>query len=353
MTQTLLHHAAELGPSLAGIDTSISGAFVTDAPAAPQLTRVPKELVHLRHDDAVLCTGWQRHDAHHYTVTAHWPPGATRHVPGHGTHHDPVITARTIRQAALLIAHAEFDAPLQHPTLLHTFDYTLDPTQPAPPVTHATDITLHLTATPTATRRNQTTALHIRMTLARNDVPIGTAETTFEWVPPMVYRRLRGDYYAPVTQQQPLPAPVPPHRLGLTSRAQVLISPTSQPHRYLLRNDIANPTHYDHPLDHVPGLALLDAAHQAAHLAAPSAVPFRPTGTRTTFDRFIEINEPTQLAAYVTSTLEATTITVTGHQNDHLAFTTHLTQHPGALAEFDMATYADSNADAADHSGTY
>ncbi|MFD0381589.1 AfsA-related hotdog domain-containing protein [Streptomyces stramineus] len=39
--------------------------------------------------------------------------------------------------------------------------------------------------------------------------------------------------------------------------------PTSDPRQWLLRHPFANTVLYDHPVDHVPGLVLIEAAHQA------------------------------------------------------------------------------------------
>jgi hypothetical protein len=63
--------------------------------------------------------------------------------------------------------------------------------------------------------------------------------------------------------------------------------------RAVLDVPVGHPALYDHPLDHVPAMALLEAARQAAVLAAP--LPAERSWARTfaaTFRRFVELDSP-------------------------------------------------------------
>lgn len=298
---------------------------VSDRALFPVHHGVAKELVHLSHDDAVLCTGRQRLGAHRFAVTAAWPAGTSVPRPGHGTHHDTVVVAQTIRQAALLLAHAEYDAPLAHATLLRTFDFAIDPAWPGSP-DRPTALDIDVSAEETGHRGGRTTGVRLRMTVTSAGRAVGTADTAFEWIPPAVYRRLRGEYARAVDVQPPLPAPVPvdPAVFGRTGTHRIAVGATDRPGRWVLRTDFADTVLYDHPVDHVPGLALIEAAQQVATLiTAPHT--FLPADTRTTFDRYVEFDQPCHLTARTTRGPGTLAVEVSGHQAGERVFRTTVT----------------------------
>ncbi|WP_260845011.1 AfsA-related hotdog domain-containing protein [Streptomyces sp. SLBN-31] len=62
------------------------------------------------------------------------------------------------------------------------------------------------------------------------------------------------------------------------SPTDVVLSPLGQPHRWQLRVDTRHPVLFDHIVDHVPGMLLIEAARQAAtatlgHTTLPSPSP--------------------------------------------------------------------------------
>ncbi|MGK5547600.1 ScbA/BarX family gamma-butyrolactone biosynthesis protein [Streptomyces sp. URMC 127] len=318
------------------------------APGGP----AAKELVHLSFDDAVHVTRWEQQDPTQYTVTGSWPAHTTHHVPGHGTHYETLVVAQTIRQAGLLLAHTAFEAPLSHATLLHTFSYTLNPA--AEPGTESpTPLHIDVTATPTTTRNKRVTALHLRMTVTAADSAAGkvagqvlvTAETTFEWIPPAVYRRLRGEHAQPPSAVPPRTPHLPPAHVGRTRPDEVLLGPTDEPGRWELRHPFENTVYYDHAVDHVPGLVLIEAANQAA-FTATAPVPAacgscacfpaqasgyrpQPVTTHTTFHRYAEFDAPIAVTGERHTTSRTTTHTTVGYQNGEAVFTT---THTGPAA---------------------
>ncbi|WP_367133307.1 MULTISPECIES: ScbA/BarX family gamma-butyrolactone biosynthesis protein [Streptomyces] len=319
-----------------------------------------KELVHLSFDDAVFLTRWEQLDPTHYTVTGSWPAHTTHHVPGHGTHYEPLTVAQTIRQAGLLLAHTAFEAPLSHATLLHTFSYTLN-RGAALDTDRATPLHIDVTATPTTTRNKRVTALHVRMTISAAGPGAGpaaaggqvsgpvlvTGETTFEWISPAVYRRLRGEYCQPPSALPPLTPHLPPAHVGRARPDEVLLSPTDEPRRWRLRHPFDNTVYYDHGVDHVPGLVLIEAANQAAFTgtaptaaeaaagscacdpAAGSGYRPQPATTHTTFHRYAEFDAPIAITTERQTTSSTTTSTTVGHQNGEAVFTT---THTGPAA---------------------
>ncbi|QLE75545.1 hypothetical protein FGW37_31685 [Streptomyces rectiverticillatus] len=335
-------------------------------PGAGASGRIAKELVHLSFDDAVYLTGCEQQDATHYTVSAVWPAHTAHRIPGHGTHYETLAVAQTIRQAGLFLAHTAYAAPLDHATLLRTFSYTLN-TDAAVDTHRATPLHINITATPTTTRNKRTTALHLHMTVtaagsgsgdagdADSETVLATGETDFEWIPPMVYRRLRGAYHRPPTTLPPVTPPLPPVQVGRTTPDEVVLTPTAQPRTWQLRHTFDNTVLYDHAVDHVPGLVLIEAANQAAYtVTAPvteavtagtdadtdadtdtdtgpcacapdtAGTGYRPqpTTTHTTFHRYAEFDAPLTVTTETRTTSHTVTHTTVGLQNDQPVFTT-------------------------------
>ncbi|MFF7726914.1 ScbA/BarX family gamma-butyrolactone biosynthesis protein [Streptomyces sp. NPDC008001] len=324
--------------------------------AAPGSARIAKELVHLSFDDAVHLTGCEQQDPTHFTLTGSWPAHTTHHVPGHGTHYETLTVAQTIRQTGLFLAHTVFEAPLDHATLLNTFSYTLNP-HAAAGSGGETPFRIDVTATPSAPRTPHITALHLHMTISSVEPAAGpgaasgeasgtvlvTGETTFEWIPPAVFRRIRGEYHKPPTTPPPLTPYLPPAQVGRTRPDEVLLSPTDRPREWHLRHPWDNKLLYDHAVDHVPGLVLIEAAGQAAYTTtaplagtggpgagscgcAPTAPGSgyrpQPVTTHTTFHRYTEFDTPVTLTIDTRTTAHTTTRTTTGHQNGRPVFTT-------------------------------
>ncbi|MFC5720495.1 ScbA/BarX family gamma-butyrolactone biosynthesis protein [Streptomyces gamaensis] len=300
-----------------------------DRPAS----RVPKEYVHLSFEDKVYVTDWQRLDATRFLVTAVWRAGTSTSVPGGRHRHESVIAAQTVRQASLLLAHAEFGAPLKHQVLLRGFDFAFDPRRPGA-VEQDAHLAIEVTCAPTGSRAGRTTGLRLTLDITCDGEPFGSARTAFEWIPPAVYRRLRGDHVEAVREQPPLPAPVPPHLVGRETEAEVVLSPlhgaSEGPGRWLLRGDFTHVALFDHPVDHLPGLVMIEAAHQAARLVTAPEV-FVPESVETTFDRYVEFDAPCTIDAerVADSAPGTTAVRVTGYQGGELAFTCVLTGASG------------------------
>ena len=304
------------------------GATPWSTTAAPTASAVPKELVHLSFDEYVLVTGYTQVDDSTFTLTAKWPPGTGRAVPGLGTRYESLVVAQTIRQVGLVLAHAAFGAPSNHATLLRTFDFALDTTS-QPAGSKPDDLFIVVSCKTNNHRTNRRlTGLRLDMDIRSGGRSIGTGATDFEWIAPAVYRRLRGDHAQAVHEQPALPAPVPAVRVGRAADSEVVLAATTEPRRWQLRNDFSNKILYDHAVDHVPGLVLIEAAHQAARLVtSPGA--FLPHSVTTTFDRYVEFDSPCWIEAEVDTKGPTTTVvTVTGHQNGRPVFRTELTGRP-------------------------
>src|SRR5439155_9390465 len=111
-------------------------------PSRPSLTTtVPKEFVHRASIAEVMLTDWERVDDSHFTVAAQWPRRHSFFATINGSH-DPLLVAETIRQAGILLSHAEFGVPLDHQFLM--WDLTVD-VKPEHMLVEATPAALDIT----------------------------------------------------------------------------------------------------------------------------------------------------------------------------------------------------------------
>ncbi|MCX5417794.1 ScbA/BarX family gamma-butyrolactone biosynthesis protein [Streptomyces sp. NBC_00059] len=275
--------------------------------AAPVPT-VPQEYVHLHKSDSVLLTNWSSLGSDRYTVSAKWPLGG---VYGGSV---PLLITQTIRQSCLLIGHAELGVPLSHQTLMEWMDFNVSEDFYHP--------------------RNKQDALFILLTCKFNNPRSARVELSilsegrlvaeslldFSWIAPGVYRRLRGAHGVVAWGESTSPAPVPAHTVGRAGDHEVVLAPSGLPNRWELRTDVTNQALYDHPVDHVPGLVLIEAAYQATHAVTGPGRP--PVRVMSTFDRYVEFDAPCWIDAAVVPAPEegVVRVEVTGVQNGDRTF---------------------------------
>ncbi|MFE3460920.1 ScbA/BarX family gamma-butyrolactone biosynthesis protein [Nocardiopsis aegyptia] len=127
------------------------------------------------------------------------------------------------------------------------------------------------------------------------------------------YRRLRRGSVPPLSAEMPAGRRGTPVPAALVNRSDprnvVLVEGMWGAGTAEARLDVPpdHPVHYDHPLDHVPAMSLLEAASQAAVLAA-GAGRAHPQGyahsMRAAFAAFVELDEPTDVRAHVEPVLD-------------------------------------------------
>ncbi|BCK66394.1 adhesin [Streptomyces libani subsp. rufus] len=293
-------------------------------PRSPDGVRVPREFVHRPLTDDMLITSWRRHDDTRFSLTAQWPHDHGYFTPNRGRHH-LILTGETIRQAGLLLCHAELGVPLGHHFILGDLVYTTHPEHLAVG-SGPTPLTIDVRCSRMRMRAGTLTSGRFDMTIRKAGRIVATGHSDVTVTSPAVYRRLRGDRLSARHTPGPLPAPVPPRLTGSAKDGDVLLSPTGRPHRWLLRVAPGHPAVVNPANDHVPGMVLLDAAQQAARtLTFPST--FVPYAFGTVFHRYAEHGTPCVIEAHgVPSALPCTTtVQVTGLQDGHPVFVSTLT----------------------------
>ncbi|MFE2972652.1 AfsA-related hotdog domain-containing protein, partial [Streptomyces sp. NPDC059340] len=90
------------------------------------------------------------------------------------------------------------------------------------------------------------------------------------------------------------------------------------------------PILFDHTTDHIPGMVLLEAAHQAT-TAHTHPTTLHPTTLHATFHHYTEHHTPTYITAHTSNNDNGQTPTptthITAHQNNTTVFTAQLTTH--------------------------
>jgi hypothetical protein len=294
------------------------------APQAPALTTtVPRQFVHRAALAEVLLSDWSRRDGGGFSVTAQWPRRHCFFALPEDTHYDPLLIAETIRQAGTLLAHAELGVPLGHQFLMSELSVSVLPDQLGIPATPDT-VTLEVTHDAVQERRGQHVGGSYRVVLSIGGRTVATGGAAYTCISPRAYSRLRASAGA---EAAPLTSPVPPQHVGRLSPRDVVLSPTGRDDEWTLRVDTRHPVLFDHPVDHVPGMLLAEAARQAAtHALGPGAVLLSLTAR---YGRYVELDAPCQVTARVTGSSSAqSTVLVTAVQQGAEAFQATVTARP-------------------------
>ncbi|MFJ7267393.1 ScbA/BarX family gamma-butyrolactone biosynthesis protein [Streptomyces sp. NPDC099050] len=303
------HRSHADGPSAAG------------APL-PLTTIVPRELVHRASVSEVFLTHWETNSPDSFTVKAQWPRGHALFVPS-GGYQDPLLLVESVRQAGALLSHAEYGVPFGYQFLMSDMSYSAQAgalaVGPVP-----TEVELLVDCYDIVRRGTRLAGLRYRVTVMRDGLPLAVAEAAFTCASPSVYERLRGERgtVAPAPS-----APIAPALVGRTCSRDVVLSAGDS--AWQLRFDTTHPIFFDHPVDHVPGMVLIEAARQAAHAGAglPHALPVHLTSA---FERYVEFDAPCWIEAEAGTPAPdgRVTVEVRGSQNGRTAFTAAVTLQP-------------------------
>ncbi|MEW2623421.1 ScbA/BarX family gamma-butyrolactone biosynthesis protein [Streptomyces sp. NPDC048106] len=295
---------------------------------------VTNELVH-KHDRAeVLLKRFERTGPDTFTVSAVWPAKHSFYGTDVGVY-DPMLFIETVRQNVPLLSHVGYEVPFEHRLIWQ--DFTCEIGRSAMQVTESqATLELRIACSRIVRRGPRMAALTMDVIALREGMHLGTARVRFTSNPPAVYRRLRGTRADLDRAVAAALEPAPPVHPGLVGRAHgtdVVLSPSELQGRWLLRSDTGHPILFDHPVDHVPGMLLLDAARQAAHaVSAPGAAA--PVRFDARFHRYVELDAPCWIAAESAQPdlMGRPGVTVRALQNGEVAFSCSVATESPALS---------------------
>ncbi|MGA5421837.1 ScbA/BarX family gamma-butyrolactone biosynthesis protein [Streptomyces lavendulocolor] len=288
-------------------------------------TTVPKEFVHRAAVAEVMLTDWRRRGDTRFDVTAQWPRGHSFFSPIRG-YHDPLLAAETIRQVGSLLAHAEFGVPFGHHFLMWDLEYAVEEQHLVVGDTPAA-LDIDIACTEVKQRGGSLTGLRYTAVIRRDGHVAVTGSASYTCTSPAVYRRLRAGR-GPEGGRPPIPltAPASPQSVGRTSPMDVVLSPVGEANRWQLRADSRHHVMFDHPVDHVPGMVLLEAARQAT-AAVLGDGDMLPIAITSQFTRYAELDEPCSVEASLLpgAGADRTAVLVTGQQGGEPVFSSTVT----------------------------
>lgn len=269
------------------------------ASAKAALSLVPRKHVHKDDPDQVLLSRCERISDRTFEITADWSR-AHALFPLRDRYDDPMLLVETVRQTFPLLCHDAFEVPLGHHLLWEDFRYSAHTPALLAGPDHPTAVDLKVVCKDVVRRGRRAAALALGIIVRRGGVHLGTAHTRFTIQAPAVYQRLRqgrGDAHAMMAGALPLAPPASPPDVGLDTFHNVVLSPTHTPRRWQLRVDVHHPLFFDHPVDHAPGMLLMEAARQTAQAVSH---PHRvlPAAMEVTFHRYVELDTPCLIEAH-------------------------------------------------------
>lgn len=211
----------------------------------------------------VFLTGIRASSDSSFTVTAQWPRWHVFYN-CRGDQFDSALVIETLRQLTVLVAHSQLGVSFNTQFLMPEMDISIVPNAYSDP-SHPAEITADVTVSEIRRTANGVSAFRSTaiFTSGGDEVARGTA--TARIVGAAAYDRIRTRRRNGVGATQILP--VDAGRAGCTSVLNVVLGEAELPCAWPLRVDVTNPILFDHPLDHIPGVLLMEAVRQTVRLA--------------------------------------------------------------------------------------
>ncbi|MEJ8642009.1 ScbA/BarX family gamma-butyrolactone biosynthesis protein [Streptomyces sp. MS1.HAVA.3] len=280
---------------------------------------VSEQLVHRTSAADVLPTGWTRLGGDRFLVLARWPHDHPSFRPVAGLP-SPILISETLRQTAMMLAHAEFGVPLGHHFVMWDITHVAHPER-LPAGTAPAEVTVEVTCSDVRRRGSGLAGMDCHMDIRSRGRIVASGGGALTVTSPAAYRRLRAER---LDDRLPTAPPPPaPEFAGVLDAREVMLAPAAEPGRWQLRTDRRHPAVLGRSNDHYPGMVLMSAAHQAAHAVADS---FYPAYSSIRFSRYAEFSSPCWVEAQPAPSEGAGTaaVRVTGRQDEQLVFLAQL-----------------------------
>jgi 2-oxo-3-(phosphooxy)propyl 3-oxoalkanoate synthase len=291
---------------------------ITEAPLSFDRTVDPREVWSLA-PETTFVTDWHYDRDHEvFEIATRLPRAHLRYSDTPNPYPDIVLLSQLASQAGVIVVAELLDVSLDSTFLLRRLAITLDPLEANVVSRDATRFTLTTDREGTWFKTRRTGTPPTGSMIARCALegrPSGTLEVQGIWVDDRtyeIYRRMGGS-----VEPEPLPAEAAdpePHtgRSLPRNRAVSRLQDGEGPGRYAgtVLVDEDDPTFYERPLDHVPGLLLLDAVKQGttAAVCRERSVPASRVvvdSAEFLFSRFAELHAPVHCHVDVSGGLRA------------------------------------------------
>ncbi len=275
--------------------------LLASARLVPVERRVPERLVHKTSRGEVLIAGGEQLRADRFLVFAKLPAGHHFYRSNDFGRVDQLLVVEAMRQAAYFVSHQYYEVPLDYQFVLGDVACRMEDHCFRTYATGELPVVLRITCEPTARRTANRIGLRMTAEFSVHGVVFARGSLRSEALGERIYRAMRSRSDAPdgPAETVGLPAALLPQAVGRLDPADVVLADIGRADRWLLRVDESHPVLFDHPLDHVPGMLLIDAFRQAAWRAAGAvaAARFSMNGLHAEFASFCELRLPAYIIA--------------------------------------------------------
>ncbi|MFE6618923.1 ScbA/BarX family gamma-butyrolactone biosynthesis protein [Streptomyces sp. NPDC057740] len=297
----------------------LATTLLAETPVPGGLTAtVPRQLVHRASVAETFLTGATSIDTDRFTVFAEWPRAHQLHVSPDRSAYEPLLVAETVRQAGTLIAHTAYEVPLGHQFVLQELRITTRPEHLVMGATPAEPV-LHIEVVDVTRRGGRPAGFRYDVEIRLGEELVGTAHVAATWTSAAVYRRLRGGRTAATVSALPAPQGLPPAVVGRALPEDVVLAPAGRSDGWQLRVDTGHAVFFDHPLDHVPGMLLLEAARQAVR-AGVRGTHRTAASFHAVFHQYAELDLPLWIEAEGRAGAHGIDVQVVGRQGESAVF---------------------------------
>lgn len=247
-----------------------------------------REFVHRLAPSQVLLTEVRPTGPDEFRVVARWPRAEAAEGRGAFAGHEPLMVAETLRQLGVYLPLRFYGVHADYRLLIEELRLSLEPDDASPDRSSGTEIvcTVHADrigrpgaakSTSSASAQSAPRAVDaaraepprnfgLRVTLAARGRDFARADGIARILSPVAYRAVRNYWRSkPAAAQLPMTA-VDPERVGVRRTEDVLVALDSDGAVRIAPADAHHPFYHDHPSDHVTGMILVGAVHQAAAL---------------------------------------------------------------------------------------
>lgn len=228
---------------------------------------IDRTLVHRDAIAEVLLTDLARLGDTEFLVAAQWPRSHRVYRPDHIGRHDPMLILESIRQSGLALSHFAFGVGHDQQSLMRDVSFVLDQRTEPRALLRATNLVIRVSCQDVIMRAGRLRGMTITLSFAADDLRFATGAGTIRWISAQSYAALRArGGIRPDWDQLRWNSAIPPRVSSpIRAAADVLLTAEEKPgSRRRLVVPLDHPVYFDHPLDHAPGMLLIDAAWQAA-----------------------------------------------------------------------------------------
>ncbi len=248
---------------------------------------VPPVFVHKRRPESVLLTTWRGSDAD-VVAGATWSSTHPYFRRGADGSPDLLLVAETLRQSVILIAHAAHCVPLDSAFVMKRLAVRLSRGHRWEPGGDV-DVAVVVRCRDVSKRAGVLRSMLTEVSFLRGDRTVATGQGDLVVLPALTYDRVRKGALAR-HHTSGLPR-VDASTAGCGASSDVILARVADGD-WRLALDTGHPYLFDHPADHVPGMAIIEAARQAAHGSRLEAA----SGFEALFHRYAEFTPEVSLS---------------------------------------------------------